>query len=255
MPCAEVGSTKIFYTRSGRGERAIVLIHGAGGNHLHWPAALRRLPDARVYAIDLPGHGRSDGPGRTSIEEYAADVVGFLDGVGLERAILVGHSMGGAIAQTVALRYPERVAGLVLVGTGARLRVSPLILEGILQNFAGVLDLMDEWAWGPETPPELVARGRRMMARVDPQVLWGDFVACDRFDVRDQVGKISAPTLIITGSEDRMTPPRFGQWLEEHIPGARFVLVEGAGHMVMLEKPEDLAVWVREWLQGLAGRP
>lgn len=251
MPYVESGGTQIFYTQSGRQGRALVLIHGAGGNHLHWPAALRRLPGARVYAIDLPGHGRSGGRGRTAIGDYAADVVGFMDGVGLAQAILVGHSMGGAIAQTVALEYPERVAGLVLVGTGARLRVSPLLLEGILQNFQGVLDLMDDWAWGPGTPTELVKRGRQMMARVDPQVLWGDFAACDRFDVRERVGEIRAPTLVITGSEDRMTPPKFGLWLQEHIPNARFVQIDGAGHMVMLEKPEQVAALVREWLETL----
>lgn len=251
MPFVETRNVRIFYTVGGQRGKDLILIHGAGGNHLHWPAALRRLPGARVYAIDLPGHGRSDGPGRTAIEDYADDVVGFMDGVGLGQAILVGHSMGGAIAQTVALRYPERVAGLVLIGTGARLRVSPLLLEGILQNFQGVLDLMDEWAWGPGTPPELVERGRRMMARVAPQVLWGDFAACDRFDVRDQVGEIRAPTLAITGSEDRMTPPKFGLWLQEHIPNAHFVQIDGAGHMVMLEKPEQVAALVRKWLETL----
>lgn len=251
MPYVEARGAQIFYTQCGRQGKPLILIHGAGGSHLHWPSPLRRLPGAQVYAIDLPGHGRSSGPGRTAIEEYAADVVGFLDGVGLAQAILVGHSMGGAIAQTVALRYPERVAGLVLVGTGARLRVSPLLLEGILQNFQGVLSLMDDWAWGPGTSPELVKRGRQMLARVDPQVLWGDFAACDRFDVRDQVGRISVPTLIVTGSEDRMTPPRFAQWLQEHIPHARLVLVEGAGHMVMLEKPEEVAAQIRDWLQAL----
>jgi pimeloyl-ACP methyl ester carboxylesterase len=252
MPVVQVGGQTLFYTVSGRGGPALILIHGAGGSHLHWPAALRRIPGATVYAVDLPGHGRSGGPGRERIEDYATDIIRFMDTVGVPRGVLVGHSMGGAIAQMTALMAPERVAGLVLVGTGARLRVAPALLDGILQDARGTLDLIAEWAWGPEADPTLVARGRQMMARVHPQVVWGDFAACDRFDVRERIGEITVPTLVITGSEDRMTPPKFGQWLAERIPGARFVLVEGAGHMVMLEKPDQVASAVREWLKAVA---
>jgi pimeloyl-ACP methyl ester carboxylesterase len=252
MPFAQIGEQALFYTVSRRGGPALILIHGAGGSHLHWPAALRRMPGATVYAVDLPGHGRSEGPGREHIEDYVADIVGFMDAVGVSRGVLVGHSMGGAIAQMTALMAPERVAGLVLVGTGARLRVAPALLDGILQDARGALALITEWAWGPEADPAMVARGRQMMARVNPRVVWGDFAACDRFDIRERVGEITAPTLVITGSEDRMTLPRFGQWLAERIPGARFVLVEGAGHMVMLEKPDQVASAVREWLKAVA---
>lgn len=248
MPWAQIGEQALFYTVRRRGGPALILIHGAGGSHLHWPAALRRLPGATVYAVDLPGHGRSEGPGRERIEDYAADVLRFMDAVGIARGVLVGHSMGGAIAQMTALLSPERVAGLVLVGTGARLRVAPVLLDGILRDARAAIALITEWAWGPEADPTMVARGRRMMARVNSQVVWGDFTACDRFDIRERVGEITAPTLVITGAEDRMTPPKFGQWLAERIPGARFVLVEGAGHMVMLEKPDQVASAVQEFV-------
>lgn len=249
----QAGGETLFYTVSGRGGPVLILVHGAGGSHLYWPAALRRLPGATVYAVDLPGHGRSGGAGRERIEDYAADILGWMDGVGLPRGVLVGHSMGGAIAQMTALMAPERVAGLVLVGSGARLRVAPAILEGILQDARGTVALVTEWAWGPGADPALVARSRRMMEGVPARVVWGDFAACDRFDVRERIGEITAPTLVITGSEDRMTPPPFGQWLAERIPGAHFVLVEGAGHMVMLEKPEDVAGVVRDWLKAIEG--
>lgn len=252
MPLVQVGEQMLFYTLSGRGGPALILIHGAGGSHLHWPAALRRMPGATVYAVDLPGHGRSEGSGRERIEDYVTEIVRFMDAVEVSRGVLVGHSMGGAIAQMTALTAPERVAGLVLVGTGARLRVAPVLLDGILQDAPGALALITEWAWGPEADPAMVVRGRRMMARVDPRVVWGDFAACDRFDIREQVGEITAPTLVITGSEDRMTPPKFGQWLAERIPGARFVLIEGAGHMMMLEKPDRVASAVWEWLEAVA---
>jgi pimeloyl-ACP methyl ester carboxylesterase len=202
MPFAQIGEQALFYTVSRRGGPALILIHGAGGSHLHWPAALRRMPGATVYAVDLPGHGRSEGPGREHIEDYVADIVRFMDAVGVSRGVLVGHSMGGAIAQMTALMAPERVAGLVLVGTGARLRVAPALLDGILQDARGALALITEWAWGPEADPAMVARGRQMMARVNPRVVWGDFAACDRFDIRERVGEITAPALVITGSED-----------------------------------------------------
>jgi len=253
MPVVSVAGNNLFYSAN-RGEgSAVVLIHGAGGSHLHWPASLRCLPGARVYAIDLPGHGRSGGDGRERIEGYAADLVGFLQALGVGRATLVGHSMGGAIAQSMALTTPERVSRLVLVSTGARLRVAPAVLEGLRQDFAGTVRLLAEWIWGPGTEPTLVAEGRRAMEEAGPQVLTGDFLACDRFDVRERIGEIAMPTLVITGSEDLMTPPRFGQWLADHIPGARFLLVEGAGHMVALERPEEVARAVEAWLSESSG--
>jgi pimeloyl-ACP methyl ester carboxylesterase len=248
MPSLQVGENSLFYAKSPGDGRATILIHGAGGSHLHWPASLRRLPGPAVYAIDLPGHGRSEGGGRQRVEDYAAVVLGFMDAVGLQHSILIGHSMGGAIAQTVALCAPQRVVGLVLVGTGARLRVAPAILSGLEQDFDQTVQLLSEWTWGPGAEARLVAEGRRQMLEVGSAVLLGDFLACDRFDVREQAGRIAAPTLAITGSEDRMTPPRFGEWLADHIPGARFVLVEGAGHMVALERPEEVAAAVQHWL-------
>jgi len=250
-----VADRTLSYAVVRRAGPPVVLIHGAGGNRLVWPAALRRLPGATVYALDLPGHGRSGGAGRERIGDYAADLVGFLDGVGEERAVLIGHSMGGAIAQTVALTAPERVSGLVLLSTGARLKVSPSILEGLQRDFRAVVRLTAEWAWGPGADPALVAEGQRAMEETGPQVLLGDFLACDRFDVRERVGEIRAPTLVATGSEDRMTPPRFGRWLADNIPGARFLLVEGAGHFLMLERPREVAAAVEAFLRGLPAPP
>ncbi|HIQ00615.1 MAG TPA: alpha/beta fold hydrolase [Anaerolineales bacterium] len=251
MPNVHVRGTRVFYAVS-RGEGpAVVLIHGAGGSRLHWPASLRRLSDACVYALDLPGHGRSGGRGRERIEDYAGDVVGFLDAVGVERAVLVGHSMGGGVAQAVALTAPGRVSALVLLSTGARLRVAPAVLEGLGRDFAGTIRQVAEWAWGPGADPALVAEGRRLMEEAGPRVLLGDFLACDRFDVRDRVGKIAAPTLVVTGSEDQMTPPRFGRWLADRIPDARFSLVEGAGHMLALERPAEVAAMVEGWLSAV----
>jgi pimeloyl-ACP methyl ester carboxylesterase len=254
MPHAELDSGKLFYARSrGGGPDAptLVLIHGAGGSHLHWPAELRRLPEATVYALDLPGHGRSDGPGRDSVAGYVAALIGFLDATGTQRAVLVGHSMGGAVSQLTALTHPRRVAGLVLVGTGARLRVAPAILDGILDDFDASIDLVTRFAWARDAPGELIDRGREMMAGTAPEVIHGDFAACDAFDVMQRLGEIDAPTLVITGTADLLTPHKYGVFLAEHIRDARLVTVEGGGHMMALEQPAPVARAVAEFIRTL----
>lgn len=250
MPQVEVNGEQLFYTISQGAENAqtLVLVHGAGGSRLHWPAELRRLPGATVYTLDLPGHGRSGGQGCDTIEGYAEAVVGFLDALGIERAVITGHSMGGAIAMTLALDFAGLVAGLALVGTGARLRVAPAILEGVRDDFEGSVELVTRFAWSQEAPPALTELGRQALLESGPDVLLGDFAACDRFDVIERLGELKMPTLVIGGTADQLTPPKFARFLAEHIPNAQLALVEGAGHMVMLEQPAEVAKSVREFL-------
>src|SRR5574337_242258 len=122
----------LFHTDSGpspAGGPLLVLVHGAGGTHRHWPEEVRALPGRRVIALDLPGHGGSPGPAPGTVAGLARSVLGLLDALGVPGAVVAGHSMGGAVALTLALEAPARVAGLCLVGTGARLRVSPAVLQ------------------------------------------------------------------------------------------------------------------------------
>jgi pimeloyl-ACP methyl ester carboxylesterase len=230
-----------------------VLIHGAGGSRLDWPPGLRRLPDATVYTFDLPGHGRSGGEGRDAIEEYAADVVAFLDALGIEQAIIAGHSMGGDVALTLALDFPEWVAGLVLIATGARLRVAPAILDQLPDNFEEALGTITRFAWSPETPPALVESGQERLRETGSDVLLGDLTACDRFDVMERLGEIDIPTLVVSGSADQLAPVKYAHYLAEHIAGAQIAIVEGAGHMVMLERPVGVADAVHGFLGRLEG--
>jgi pimeloyl-ACP methyl ester carboxylesterase len=255
MPYAKIGSGTIFYIVSGRPliGSALVLLHGAGGSRLNWPAELRRLGQVRlsgaaVYTLDLPGHGRSGERGRDAIEDYVADVVAFLDATGIERAVVVGHSMGGAIALTMALDFPERVNALVLIATGARLRVAPAILEQIPADFGAALDVITRYAWSPEAPSELVGLGRERLREAGPDVLLGDLIACDRFDVMKRLGKINAPTLVVAGSADRLAPVKYAHYLAEHVSGAQIAIIEGAGHMVMLERPAEAARIIQHFL-------
>lgn len=229
----------------------VILIHGAGGNHLYWPPEVRRLAGYgravtyhyRVFALDLPGHGKSSGVGLQSINDYVRSVVNFMDAVGLWRSVIVGHSMGGAIAQTLALDHAERVAGLGLIGTGARLRVAQILLDNTANatTFSLAVQMINEWAFGPQADPHLKALAAKRMAETRPAVLHGDFLACDAFDVMDRLSEIRVPTLIICGTEDKLTPLTYSKILAAHIPDAALQTVEAAGHMVMLEEPRRVA--------------
>lgn len=231
----------------------LLLVHAAGGTRLDWPPGLRRLPDATVLALDLPGHGKSPGPGRDSIDAYAEVVIALLDALQLQRVIVAGHSMGGAIAQTLALAHPERVAGLVLIGTGAKLGVHPDILERVIPAQAEVGRLLHDWMWGDSTPAELRDRGYELFMTIPPEVIHGDYAACNAFDIRHRLGEINAPALIIGGTADRMTPHKFSAYLAEHIRDSRLVTVEGGGHLMMLEQPDAVAGAIRDWLAALPG--
>lgn len=235
----------------------LIFIHGAGGTHLHWPPQMRRLAGQRIYALDLPGHGKSGGVGSQNIGDYARVVVDFLDANHMNKAVFVGHSMGSAISLTLALDFPKRVLGLGLVGSGARLRVAPQILENTNSDamFPLAIKLINDAAFGPSASPRLKELAAQRMAEIRPSVIHGDFMACNEFDVMQRLGEISVPTLILCGTEDILTPMKYSEFLRDHIPAARLVTFPDAGHMVMLEQPEAVANALAEFADGVRYRP
>lgn len=252
MPYIEVGGERIFYARHenmGRSRAPMILIHGAGENHLVWPASLRRMPGITVLAPDFPGHGRSGGSGRSDVISYVAFVSHLMDALAIERAIVAGHSMGGAIAQQLALNHPARVAGLILIATGARLRVLPELLALTKSDLAGAADLISRLQWGPGAPQQLIRLGRQQLMTNRTEVIHGDYQVCHAFDLLDRLGEIRAPALVLGGTADQMTPPKYASTLAERIPDARLTLIEGAGHMVVLEQPEAVARAVEQFLR------
>lgn len=160
--------------------------------------------------------------------------------------------MGGAVAQQVALDAPQRVAGLVLLGTGSKLPVEPTLPRRIVEEPDAVVDWLVEWSWHPSTPPEVKALGRELVSAAPRVVVSADYRACQMFDTRDRLEQIAAPTLVIGASDDRMVPLKFSQTLAERIPNARLVVIENAGHMFPLERPRQVAGAIESWLAELA---
>jgi pimeloyl-ACP methyl ester carboxylesterase len=231
----------------------VILIHGAGGTHLSWPPQIRRLDGERIYALDLPGHGKSEGVGRHSADEYADDVLTFMKETKLRAAVMVGISMGSAVALTLALKFPKKVLGLVLLGGGVIMPVSAEILEsaGNPNTFESAVDYVNENSFGPTAPKDLIELSKQKLMEIRPPVLLGDFLACNEFDVSGQLSKINVPTLIICGSEDKMMPLKYSHVLRDGIANAQLHVADKAGHMVMAEQPDQIADILKKFLDEL----
>jgi len=225
----------------------LVFVHGAGESHKVWSYQRNRFTDA--LAIDLPGH--PDGEGENTIEGYSAFVDEFLTQRDLSSVVLAGHSMGGAITLKLALKAPSYLKGIVLVATGAKLRVTSLILEGIKADFVNTTKLIMDYAFSPEAPDWLKERSLGELQQTRPEVVLGDFEACDKFDTMNDIQRIEIPSLIVCGSEDMLTPVKYSEYLGKNILGSRLVVIQGAGHMVMIEKPDQVNTAIEEFLKDL----
>jgi pimeloyl-ACP methyl ester carboxylesterase len=246
----------LHYEERGGGTQdpPLVFVHGAGGNRLHWPPTLRRLARCHTLAVDLPGHGRSPIGKDSGIDDYARRLTDWCAAVPVHRPVLVGHSMGSAIALAAALQAPAALAGLVLVGAGPRLPVNPALLEGVAQpeTFAAAVDQIIRWSFSAEAEGRLVERARASMLETGSAVLAADLRACDAFDVAARLGEIHLPTLIVVGRSDHMTPLQLSEALRAGIAGARLEIIETAGHMVMLEQPQAMALALGSFLKHLS---
>ncbi len=242
---------------------SLVFVHGAGGRIQTWPfqwqetryarSAQRKrwVMDFPIYMLDLPGHGSSELPGRNSIEAYADDIMAFTEKMEIEKAVIVGHSMGGAIAQEIALRKPENMAGIILIGTGAKMPVTDLILDGLLTDFPKTVRLITKFAWYREAAANFTAVAIQHMLDTLPEVVHGDFYACNQFDYRNQLAEMALPTLVIGAEDDKMMPLKNSQFLADNIPNAELVVIKDAGHYMMVEKTSKVSKAIVIFLNGL----
>jgi pimeloyl-ACP methyl ester carboxylesterase len=210
-----------------------------------------------VITLDLPGHGKTEGPGRQSIEDYARDVAKFVDVLGFSRAVFIGHAMGGAIALTLALDYPDRVAGIGLISTGSCLPIPSLVIENAANQSTLPLAIKSllEMSLGSQTPINLKEIIFKRLTETRQSLLMGDLLACDRFNMSGRLDAIRTPVLVVCGTEDKLTPIRFSVTLSSQIPGAALQTVEGAGHMLILEQPGRLAKLISIFLSTVPYSP
>ncbi len=223
----------------------LLFIHGAGCSSLSFYYQLRHFRSAK--AIDLPGH--PDGKPCATVDRYLEWVRGFIRARRYKNVVLCGHSMGGAIAMSYALNYPEELRGLILLGTGARLRVHPNYLDRCrepgennaywLEQHLGYYRDVNE-----EVHPVL----RQRAAEVGPEVELNDLLACDSFDVMDSVNRIELPTRVICGSDDVMTPVRYSDYLANNIEGASQSIILGGSHFVHMEKYQRVNENIEDFL-------
>jgi len=229
----------------------VIFLHGAGLDHTVWalPARYFAHHDCSVLAVDLPGHGKSSGAALTSIAHMADWVAKLLDEVGIAQAILVGHSMGALVALEAAARHGGRVRALALLGVAPKMPVHPDLLAAAEANDHVAFDLMTSWGFGPsghlggaKVPGSwLMGGGERLLERVKPGVLYADLAACNAYAKGlEDAAKVTCPSVVIMGAEDKMTPARAGAKLAAAISGAQQVVIPDSGHMMLAEKPDEV---------------
>ena len=227
----------------------LVFVHGAGESSLCFYYQLRHFRNSN--GIDLPGH--PSGKPCDSIQGYVEWVRGYVAARRYKDVVLCGHSMGGAVAQLYALQYPEELTGLVLIGTGARLRVHPDYLKQCQDG------IEDPGHWLECRKPdysEVEADVQHALlgnaADVGPAVQLNDLLCCDRFDVMDRVGGTTVPTQIVCGSRDVMTPVKYSDYLADKIPRSMRAVIDGAGHYVQLDQYREVNRVIGGFVSGLA---
>jgi len=241
------GSQNLF-----RDRKNLVFIHGSGGDHRIWIKQYTQLKDDfNVIAIDLPGHGQSEGTGEQEVTHYVEWVRKFLDAIAVEKPVLIGHSLGAAISLVFAITYGEMLSAIVPVGGGAKMPVNEMILKGLKADPEFVIGLAAKFCVSKENRERLSRTVIEGLSRANPDVLYGDLLACDRLDITGHISRIGIPTFILCGADDKMTPPVLSQFLRDNIPASQLSFVDNAGHMVMLENEKTFNELLKMFVQSL----
>jgi pimeloyl-ACP methyl ester carboxylesterase len=260
MPCATIGTAQYFYQISSdqiaSEHPVLVLLHGSGGDNSVWEKQIDGFGhDAAVIAPALPGHGQSDGPLCTTVKDYAVWLNNFVQQLQINRFFLAGHSLGGAIAQEYARRFPQKVQGLILAGSGLQFIVAADYLETVKSNFSAAVHASCLAAYAAGNVSSLYEKGYGMLSRNGKDTLYSDLAACSAFDSTAWVSSIAVPALVICGSDDKITPPESSKLLAHLIPAAQLKIVAEAGHMVMMEAAVEFNEAIKTFIMRTTGIP
>jgi pimeloyl-ACP methyl ester carboxylesterase len=236
-----------------------VFVHGAGNDHSAWALQSRYFAHHgwNVLAVDLPGHGRSGGDALPSVEAIAHWIPAVLDATRIDRAALVGHSLGSLAALECAARYPARIAKVALIGPAAPMPVSEALLDAAKRNDHSAFELITGWSYsagkklgGNKVPGVwLTGSALRLLERTRPGVLHADLLACHAHATGvDSAARVRCPALVILGSRDIMAPPKSAQALIAALPGASVVTLPDCGHALMAEQPDAVLDALRAFL-------
>jgi pimeloyl-ACP methyl ester carboxylesterase len=238
---------------------AVLFLHGAGMDHSVWTLQARYVAHhgGSAIAVDLPGHGKSEGRCLDSVEAMAAWGWRAIDALGLKRAHLVGHSMGSLIALEMAAGMPDRALGLCLVGFAPEMPVHPDLLAAAKANQPIASELVASWGFGPsghmggnEVPGlGMMSTGLRLLERAAPDVLHNDLAACNAYrGAVEAAARIKSPVVSVQGVEDRMTPLKKAQAFFAKLPMRDAQALPGIGHMVMAEAPDRVTAGITRML-------
>lgn len=256
----QVDAKNVFYYHANRAIVAaqpnIVFVHGASHDHSVWALQSRYFAyhGWNVFALDLPGHGRSGGLALTSIEDSADWLLRFLDAAGIESTALVGHSMGSLIALEAAASAPQRVTKLALIGTAAPMAVGEGLLNAARANERAAHDMVTIWGHrsrsgaNPNPGMWMMGYNLRLNERAARDVLFADLNACNEYKTALERGaQVQCPALVITGQRDIMTPAKAARALVQAMPQSKLVSID-AGHALMSEQPDAVLDALRAFL-------
>lgn len=248
------GATVYCYTNNREidpGKDSTVFVHGAGMDHSVWTLAARHFArrGRNVIAVDLPGHGRSGGAAKTSIEELGTWLIALLDCLHVAKAAIAGHSLGSLVALECAASHPDRVRAIAMVAGTAPMPVSDAILEAAATNDHAAFDMLTQWGYskrhqyGGNSNPGIwmVGSTLRLLERSRPGVLYADMSACNNYLAgQERAATVRCPVLMVLGRDDRLTPVRSTEGLLAALPSPDVRILEGAGHTLMVEAPNAL---------------
>ena len=246
------GKRAFAYTAAHELDRAkptVVFVHAAGLDHSSFGLQSRYFGyhGHNVLAVDLPGHGRSEGPPLPSIEAMADWVSNALQRLSIEKASIVGHSMGSLVALEFAVRHPGQCERIALIAVGFPMKVAEPFLEAARKNAYAAFDMHNIWGHSPQVAlaanpnPGMWMHGDTLarLERLAPGVLYSDLKACNDYGSgAESAAKVKCPALFIVGRRDVMTPPRAVKLLQEKMPGAKTVEIASSGHTLMAEAPD-----------------